>query len=332
MESLVPNNKNETGASSPTQKPARVIRTMKDDVKDAIERQHETSVTIAMAEERKKTPTSPVVVEAQTIKKEEETPRAPRPIGRIIVVIAIFLVIALLGVAYVFLLPKIKAINFKFPSISIHLPSFGKQATTTPSETTTVAQPLAPSIIHADLEKRIDVINKTPKQVLTDVITETKQGVASGFIKNIYFFETTASSTSGISANRLFSSINISVPEILARSLDSSFMVGLRGDAGNKATPFIILKINEHSAGLAGMLAWEMGLPGFFDDIFGTTIKDNVTPISKFRNIVAGGKDIRTLNLKSEGTISYAFADENTIVIAGSQSALENVLSLAAKK
>lgn len=334
MESITPNKKSEVISSSSLKtKKALVVRTMKDDMRDAIERQHETSVSIAMAEEKKKKESAAA---AKIQESQDSTPPSPRPIGRIIVIIAIVFILALFGAAYVFVLPKIKAI--KLPSIAIHLPSlhfpsFGKPATTTPTGADISTTPTyINSLIPANSEKQFDITSKTADQISLEVSTERKQALGNGSIKNIYFFDNTNGVTTAVLIDKLLAVEGSTAPEVLTRSLVDSFMIGLIGESPDKATPFIILKVSDNDAGVAGMLAWEVNLPSFFDSVFGTTVTANITPLSKFRNIISNGKDTRALNVKSGESILYTFADQNTIIIAGSQSALETLLPLATKK
>lgn len=333
MEPLTPHKKFEPGVFQGTPEdfnskeiaPPRLIRTMRSDVADAIKNQNETSVSIAIAEEKKKAISRADGGTPQT--QTENTPPAPKPIGRIIVIMIVIIVIAALGLAYVFVLPKLGGI--KLPTISIPaFPSLSKPRTNGVTATTTesVVQ-LAPSLIPSQSEKRFNISTQTREKTLDRVADEMKQGVSSGSIKNLYF-EEGATAPVSISANRLFIFADISAPEILTRSLEKPFMVGLWGEENWGATPFVILKVSSYDTGFAGMLEWEKTLPDFFGSLFGSKMS-NRTSATKFHDLVVLGKDARAIDFPFGGTIAYMFADENTIVITGSVKALETLLPLA---
>lgn len=337
MEPTVPQNKLEPGVYQGTPEFAqqqkteevcapRIIRTMKSDADEAIKRQNETAVSIAIAEKKKR---EKELAESARSKQApgETAPSAPKPINRFIVVIVVALVGASIGLAYVFVLPKFAAI--KLPAVSI--PSFGKPESTpvATAPATKQSTALVNSLVPAQSEKRFGVANRA--DALAGIATEMKQGTSSGSIKNLYFTEGGESASAVISANRLLSFVNVSAPDILTRSLEKQFMAGFWGEKNGGAVPFVILKVSSKETGLAGMLDWETDLPRFFDTLFGTTISSGSTK-TKFRDIVVNGKDARIFETSPNSAIAYAFANQNTIVIAGSKNALDALMSLATDK
>ncbi|MFA5997202.1 MAG: hypothetical protein WC791_01790 [Candidatus Paceibacterota bacterium] len=336
MEPIVPKQKLEPGVyqgtpESPSTEPKiipRVIRTMKLDASEAIRNNEETTVSIAIAEQKKNARLQ-AEAEAERQAHSESVPAAPKPIGRIVVVIIILLVIGLLGGAAVFVLPKLGAI--KLPSIS--MPSFGKTSNTGIASSTIPSTPaLASAILTVDSENRFNVTNETRAQIFSSISSEKQQTLAIGFIKNMYFEETSASTTAAISANRFLMLTSIAAPEILTRSLERPFMVGFVGDASNTASPFIILKVSGSDTGLAGMLGWEATLPVFFDTVFGTSFDEGIFSSAKFKDVVILNKDVRMITSATGDSIVYSFANPTTIVITGSKSALETLLPIAASK
>lgn len=301
----------------------RIIRTMKSDADEAIKRQNETAVSIAIAEEKKR---AEVVASKQAQNKAVSS--APKPVGRALVVVVILLICTALGLAYVFVSPKLGAI--KLPKISI--PSFGKPAGTTSSVSITPATAsLAYSLIPAQSEKRFDINKQTPAQIFSAIPLEQEYPES---IKNLYFTETAGATSTEISANRFLTFAKLQAPEILTRSLEKQFMAGIfeesmQTNPNGRATPFLILKVSSYETGLAGMLEWEASLPRGFDTIFGTKVANPAN--TKFRDVVILGKDARILEGAGGNTIAYTFANKNTIVLAGSRTALEKLLPLAAK-
>lgn len=336
MEPIVPHKKLESGVFEGRPEllderkvvPPRLIRTMKGDVEDAIKNQNETTVSIAIAEEKKK-----AVARAEGMTSKEAEPEnlapAPKPIGRIVVILIILLIITLLGLAYVFVLPKFSAI--KLPSITVpSFPSFSKETPASVATTTERVASLAPSLIPAQEEARFNITKQTQTHVLAEIGLEMKKVITSGSVKNLYFTEGETTPVA-ISANRLFIFADIGAPEILTRSLEKSFMAGFFGEVSGATTPFVILRVSSYDTGLAGMLEWEANLPRSFDTIFGTEVGVSATSKTKFHDVVVLGKDARAIDTPFAGSIVYAFANESTIVVTGSVASLEALLPLAGK-
>lgn len=304
----------------------RIIRTMKNDAAEAIKRQNETSVSIALAEEKK---VARARAEAALAKQAqgETTGPAPKRIGRFFIVTGMALVIVAAILAYLFILPKLKDVSVITPSV----PSSSKPVDTAPMTTAPKLAPIASSLVPAQTEKRFNITKETPSQIFTAIAKERRQGNSAGSIKNFYFTEEVGSDSTVIPASRLLSFANISAPEILTRSLEKSFMAGFFGEADGGATPFLIFKVSSYDTGLAGMLEWEANLPSSFDTIFGTSVDSGVLSKTKFRDITVLGKDARIIDTALGDTIAYAFTNQNTIVIAGSKTALEALIPIAGK-
>lgn len=309
-----------TADSSP-----RLIRTMKNDAAEAIKKQNETSVSIAIAEEKKQAQARADALAARQ-SQSESTPPAPKRIGRAVIVLVFVLIVSLFVLAYIFILPRLGAIR----TPSIPLSSFEKPTNINIAPRTTAVEPLAAAIIPAQSEKRISIEKNTLSQVVATITEERGKGSPSGSVKNLYFTDNQGDVSVPLTTGHLFDFGNIKAPDILTRSLDKQFMAGFFGEGNGGATPFLILKVSDHSAGLAGMLEWELILPRVFDTIFETNIAGDAT--MRFGDIIVAGKDARLFDSSSGAKIAYAFADKNTIVIAGSQSALEALLPLATTK
>lgn len=303
----------------------RLIRTMKSDAADAIKKQNETFVSIALAEERKQAQARSEAVVAQQAQTEIPS-HATKPRGRVVIVIVFLLFLVALGLAYKFILPKLD-------TLQISGISFPPEKEAPATEQMTIS--LAPALIPPQYEKRFILNKETPEHLFAMIAVERTGGVVEGSIKNLYFAEEVSAqdgtlNTNAISVNRLFAFANISAPEILTRSLETPFMAGLLGEGGSSAAPFIILKVSGYDTSLAGMLEWEASLPNLIDTVFGT--KTGVMGEGKFRDIVVAGKDSRILESASDTKIIYAFTDPNTIVITVSRSTLEKLITMILQK
>lgn len=311
------------GGATPPKPAPRTMRTMKGDMAEAVKSQNETLVSIALAEEKKQ-----AALRAEGVAPVALTAPAPKRIARTLIVLIVLVVIVGLGFVGYYLYPRLSTASL----LSITLPSFGTPAPA-PTETTTPRTPsLAPSLIPAQSEKRIAIDQGDAGTIFKTVANERTLGLADGSIKNIYF-EETSTDTNGttaqrsISANRLFILTGVPTPEIMTRTLEAPFMVGLVGESGSVATPFLVLKVSGYDTGFAGMLVWEQSLPRFFDALFNENRSGAIGAGIRFRDTVVAGRDARML-ATSSGVFAYTFIDPTTIAIAQSQSALEKILSM----
>ena len=303
------------------------LRTMKDDVADAIKRQNETLVSITLAEEKRKEERRKT---AELVQQKSGTPAplvAPKRIGRFVIVAIIVAVLVGLGFAAKIFWPKLQS---AFTSTTTKTP---KPATK--PEVAIVSKKLVPSLIPADTEHRFITSKETPAQISQAINNDRQTGVAESAIKNLSFESTSPSEATTapatISINQFFALANISVPNLLSHALENSFMAGLIGEASGVVTPFIILKVSDKDIAVAGMLDLESNISPIFEKIFGTTPEAAGVSKAKFRTVVINGRDARIFEGKSN-TIAYAFANPQTIVIAQSKIALEKLLVLAEKK
>lgn len=332
MEQIAPNKKLEPGVyqgtpESPNQKKVpsqRAVRTMQNDAEEAIKTQHESAVSIALAEEKKRVELQAKLAVDKQI-QNEMTGRTQKRVGRVFIVIIFTLIIIAVALAFIFVLPKIKNITIPTTTPAISEPT----KTTVPVQEAPKAEPLAPSLIHAQSEKRFNIANETPEKIFAEISNERRNGISASAVKNFYIYENGVESA--ITASRFFSFVNISVPEIFIRSLEKDFMVGFFGESNGGTAPFIILRVSDHDIGLSGMLEWENDLPRFFDTIFGTNIVNGVTRM-KFNDISIDKHDARYLSVVFGNTVAYAFVNENTIVISSSITSLKELLVLAGKK
>lgn len=310
------------------------MRTMKSDMARAIEEKNESLVSIALAEERKKA----AQLAAERVKEKEKASLdntssvAPRPHGRfflVVVLMILFGAVGALGVVVVRVLPTLK---IQLPDIS--LPDFGRPDDTvggtepTPGSVPVV---LVPSLVPAQAEKKIDITGKSPENIFAEIASEHTLTVEKGMVKNIYFTEEVQGEEGmmipqTITSQRLLELLESRVPEILTRSLEDDVMVGLLGEEAG-VTPFLVLKVSTYDGGMAGVLLWEKKLSSLFERVVGAGEPTSSTSQTVFRDVVIGGRDVRTVEVGSTKGVSYAFADATTLIIAGSRSALEELLT-----
>ncbi|MHB1118150.1 MAG: hypothetical protein ACYCZ7_01285 [Minisyncoccota bacterium] len=308
--------------------PLTIIRTMKSDAAETIKAQHETLVSMAIAEEKKKEAEQAEAAAKKTSATMAPEKPAPKPLARIVIILWLILFVAAAGVVIKFALPTLRTLSIS----NISLPVFKIPAIKEEGSLPSSVQTLAPSLIPAQSEKRFIVNKETPEHLFAMIDVERTAGATPASIRNLYFTEevTTSAGTAEatpISANRLLLFADIPAPAILTRSLETPFMAGLYGEEDSRATPFFVFTVSSHDTGFAGMLAWEKDLPKLFDTMFGTKFLTAPSVSLKFHDIIIAGYDARVLEEASAGNIAYAFADPTTIIIAGDQNTLRMLIS-----
>lgn len=316
---------------------AQSIRTMKGDIADAITKQKETATSIALAEAQKQERQR---AEAFAVKQAEEQAKAaalaampPKKSHTLAIVLSVVIVSILAGsgVAYqLFGQPT----TITLPLVGVlHL---GKPAPIAPLSTETPKPVFAPALIAPQTEKRLALGSETLDHISAIIASERTSGLTPGTVENFYFSEIPSMVGDPViapsaPASRVLSFLNIEVPGGVLRSLESHFMIGLFGEDGSIAAPFLVLKVIDYDASRAGMLEWEPTLSQSFDKIFSTKISIGVISSAKFRDIIIAGRDARMLNTGGDVGIAYAFVDSQTIVIAGSRTSLGEILPHLAK-
>lgn len=326
MESVTQNTLTQTPTDLPgkNEVPAvRVIRTMKSDIADAIEKQNETAASIALAEAKKQERERAAALAAIAAKQAEAAaaPPPPKRRGRITLIIILLLLLVGGRIAYKLFVPTLTNLSL----FSIKIPGFGTPAPETP----TIAEPepqkieLAPAILTPQAEKRFNLGRETPAHVSAGIALERTEGLTAGSIKNLYF--TDQSGTTTVNVKDVFTFMGTGIPDSVLRSLNASFMFGFLGEEGSVATPFIILKVIDYDLVRAGMFTWESSLAKDFDALFGTRIAV-ATNTAKFGDTIVAGKDTRVLGTAPNASMFYAFLDSHTLIITSSKSALEQLV------
>ena len=300
---------------------ARVIRTMKSDIAEAIAKQNETAASIALAEAKKQERERAAALAAAAAKQAQAPVATPTPKRRGRITLIIIIVVLLVGgrIAYKLFVPALTKISLS----SIKIPWVGTSTPETPAISTPPKPILATAILTPQSEKRFTLGTETPEHVSAGIAVERTGGVNYGVIKNFYFLDQSGIRTA--LAKDVFVFMGVQMPDTLLRSLDAPFMFGLIGGEQSVATPFIILKTTDYNIVRAGMLTWESSLPGDFDILFGTKIAA-ATSAAKFTDTIIAGKDARVFGTIPNASLFYTFFDSRTVVITSSQSALERLV------
>ncbi|MDE2188138.1 MAG: hypothetical protein KGJ35_00210 [Patescibacteria group bacterium] len=309
---------NENGEQKPIEH-EKALRTLEGDIQEAIQKKNASAASMVLSEKRVK---SNVPAETNT-----ESQGSRKKI--FITIMSIALVLMGLGGAYVLYL---------YSPLSVRVP-------TVPQQTA------VPSIFGANEQKTLDFsglnrggVQTAVKNVLSKVGTNT-----AGSILQIIPVTTDNGSTANgkpvatiVPITDFLTMTGMSVPDILFRSLDTNWMLGVYNDNGT-AAPFIVLSDNFFQNAYAGMISWEKGMPDNLSLIFPSVeqpVISGTSTVAQYFDIqgtwkdgVISNKDIR-LFTRQDGNelIMYSFVDPGIIVITTDSHALSEIINRLEKQ
>ncbi|MDO8579731.1 MAG: hypothetical protein Q7R72_02555 [bacterium] len=160
------------------------------------------------------------------------------------------------------------------------------------------------------------------------VLIGAKLNAANAGLGNVYALVPTQNATSTVYADISLVFANVNMPDRLARSLASEYMIGTYTYDVNG--PFIILKNTFFQNAFAGMLEWEKDMRNDLLSLIQVShpSERSVTAnTDKFEDVVVSNIDARALR-GNDGRIilAYIFADPETIVITTNENTLKYVL------
>jgi len=290
----------------PQKKNKPIIRTYKSDVEETIQTNHISSVSIAMAENKK------MLGQAQNTGVESKKSL----INKRIIIISSILVLA--GV-----------LTFLIPKLLIQM-QYGEK--TEPIETVS-SQPL----MTVDLEEKMNIKDINLDRVSTTLKERVDQSSTQlGQIKNFYLTEGDGTAEKLITASHFLSLINATLPSEVQRTLKDSYMFGLYNYNGNQR--FLVLKVGAYDTTFSGMLKWETNLWQDFKELFDLKTNDATSSdsfaieIKKFQDATFNNKDCRVVKDDSGNIVFlYSIIDENTVVITTSTDTLKEIINRISK-
>ncbi|MEK7463760.1 MAG: hypothetical protein AAB610_01405 [Patescibacteria group bacterium] len=303
-------NQVEPGDRQHAQKP---IRTYESDVAEALARKKSSVMSMVVAENKRETGS------------ESISNKPPSQAGKKILLIVISLVFIVAGVAGAYYL------YLKSPLV--------------PDKPAQKAIKI-PSIVEPDTQKIVAINSSNEEQLVTLLSTEfMRYEIGSEKILELIPTKTVASTTVRVTGSQFVSAIKFDMPDILKRSLTDQWMLGVYDSAGQNY-PFMIFKTDFFQNAFAGMLKWEEFMPEDLADLLGyrqrTLIGDplSTTSIATFFNIrgtfedkIIKNRDVREfISQEGEMLFLYSFIDENTVVVATSESTISALLDRIEKQ
>ncbi len=294
----------------------KAIRTYESDVADAIANKKTSSISMAVAENQRK-------IENNTL---SDTPNSVQPsnLNRKILMslISIVIIIAGLGGGY-------------------YLYSKSPLAISSP----VIQNTKIPSIINPNIQKILAVNNLTGNQLIKSISTALQnEKTGSDSINELILTQIIGSTTLRVSSANLIEKLNLKIPDILVRTLNNSWMLGVYG-SNEQNLPFIIVKNDFFQNAYAGMLNWESSMPDELADLLNYRNRPNPTENSsssissfftirgKFEDRTILNRDVREfINNNGELLVLYSFIDKDTLLIATSEITLKGLIGKIEKQ
>ena len=275
--------------------PLKQIRTFQGDVAEALEKQHESLVSIQRVEHLKKDSIQSSGKTAEVSKKRIE------------------FTYLLLGSLLLFALSA--------TGVWYAYNEFVRKTSTPP-----IATP-ANRFIYSEAELVLN-ISETSREDFIKTLSSALEEVADGEVRHVVLEKSTLEGTELLPTSEFLNILKSRAPGNLIRAFDPLFMLGAYG----KST-FLILRLDSFENAFAGMLAWEKDLNRDIGPLLATAeITRNIEPGTTFTDIIDRNKDARILSLYDEVTLIYSFLDNNTLIITDNLETLRVVVDRLTKE
>lgn len=286
-----------------------IVRTFKGDAEDAVKMERLSSMSIAIAEQKKRLESGL----AMDIYAPSKTKK-----------------IAIIFASLFFLVAGIGAISFSYFQEKIY-----------PKTEKLVFKSSVQSFIITDSSAEIN-LNKTNSGDMVNLLTGAirRAGIKSNSIQNIYITENNGISDKGqeikkmIESKKFIALANFKMPNLLSRSLLPEFMLGLHYWNGNQ--PFLILKTDSYGNAFSGMLEWEKDMKKDFDALFSLSSRQSSKIASSTDDIFANERDFEDVFVKNKDArairggngeifLIYDLHDKDTVIITTNTSTLAEI-------
>ena len=228
------------------------IRTYESDVAEIMSRTHVSTASIAIAESVK-TQGEPVLAEA---------PEKPSHIIRNLFFALLSLILLAAGAGGAYYLYSMSPL--------------AGTSSTAPAPTQRAVQSIVPS--DSFVVVPIDGLNQ--QAIIARVQQEIGKPLAPDSIKEIIFAETSNGVQVRVTANEMLQNMGLEAPDMIARSLAPSWMLGVYSDDTGMTSPFVVTTNTFFQNAFAGMLSWEPTMASDLKPYLPVPVIASSTPIA----------------------------------------------------
>lgn len=314
----------------------KALRTYESDVAEVLAHTRTSTASIALAEAKKQEG-------EDRIKNNDEPQESSRAgVKILLLVLSIVLVLGGVGGAYYFysksdLAPKTPATQ----------------------QTQTVV-----SLVPSDKQDVISIDGLSTPAILARIQAEFNKPTSPGSITEVIPAETTGGQQTRVTAQDMLSAMEITPPDILTRSLNPYWMLGIYTDTNNTKSGFVVVSSNFFQNAFAGMLQWESVMA---DDLKQYLTSGNASDIANvipvpvatsslgmasstlsstteaipvqeapsyntitghFEDRIIMNKDVRVFVTSTGQTLFlYSFIDNSRLVVAANENTLKEILT-----
>ncbi len=248
--------------------PPQNIRTYESDVANVMSHKRTSTASIAMAESAKRD-------EGQTLGESSEPSHATR---NLVLTLASLALIGggLIGAYYLYSISPLA-----------------------PSAPAAIKQQLPAAVIPADAQVTISVDGANPIAILSRVSAEAKKPIDTGTIKEIIPVATVNGALQRVGSADMLKLADVTPPDMLTRSLNPQWMLGVYAGPGGQNKIFVIATENYFQNAFAGMLQWENIMAddlkiflypviphGIANDMSATTSVQSLNPLANLNDIL----------------------------------------------
>ncbi len=183
------------------------------------------------------------------------------------------------------------------------------------------------SLIPSDSWVDITIDNLTPLQIISRVKSEISKSQSPNTLKEIILTGRNNEQSVRVNSVEMIKIMGIDAPDILARSLASSWMLGEYSDANGNKDVFIVATHNFFQNAFAGMLAWENVMADDLKQFFGSTQPDSRLS-GHFTDGIIKNKDAREFRTETGNVLFlYSFIDNTKLIITSREATLVEIIS-----
>lgn len=263
------------------------LRTYQGDVEEAIAKNHFTTSTILIAEQKRKA------------QNETSNPQQARNSGArnkfFILTGTLFLILGIATVGVVFYLK---------------------------SRNAAVVIQNTKALMGFSEEKLISVSGLDREKFINDFLSEKQSSNLE--VNSVLYINTTNTKGDPENIENVLSILAPNMPPSLSRSFDKEYMIGIYSFNINE--PFIILTTNDFANSYSGMLKWEKDMVSDLGKIFSIS-QDVGSSTMEFKDEASRNKDLRVLRRSDKvSLLVYSFIDKNTLVITTNDTILNAIV------
>lgn len=220
------------------------------------------------------------------------------------------------------------------------------------------------SLVLSDSFATITVDGLLPNDIITKINDEVSKEQVVNSIKEIIFVQKTNNTgdenvLTRIGGPKMFEIMDISVPDILARTITDEWMMGVYSSQLGDKDVFIVATTDYFQNAFAGMLSWEGVMADDLKLYLPQSIQENIDPPvnnivststatttatttientpsiinryftikGRFFDAIVKNKDVRELRTENGDIVFlYSFVDSKKLVIASKESTLEEII------